>query len=371
MFTRTRTIASKTQTHASLSTSSSTTTTQDSNSTISHPLTIVSWNISSANPSLAAPDPRSRLDQAPRLIRDECLGRTPDVIALQETASSGQGNYIFEPLYVSIGTRVALHTNEYIDLLIKKETFPEYSPISLERGLPAVAALLTFRGTKIAVASIHLPHTKEAAPLRQRLCEAIMKCIVAQGVDDIILIGDFNMRKDEDRAIEQLAGGGWIDVWKELTNSDKSKMFTWNGRENMYHGPASFRFTARFDRCYARGDKLRLQKFDLIGNRPVKGIGDYLSDHYGLFVCCDVVATSMGVGNHAKRHYNADEVRRLRMQRFESASSSNQNQVDEGCNEVSTIDLTGDSDDELARTDIQVASSCKRRKSHTINEKVS
>ncbi|KAL7474668.1 hypothetical protein ACHAW6_000631 [Cyclotella cf. meneghiniana] len=355
--TRTRTIASKTQT----SSSSSTATTPDSNPPLSHPLHIVSWNISSAQPSRAAPDLPSRLDQAPRLIRDECLVRTPHVIALQETASIDQGRHIFEPCYVSVGTRVALHTDEYIDLLIEKEAFQEWTAISLERGLPAVAALLTFRGTKIAVASVHLPHTKEAAPLRRRLCEDITKYIVAHGVDDIILVGDFNMRKDEDRLIDQLAGGGWIDAWKQVTNSEKSKMFTWNGHENKYHGPDSFSFTARFDRSYVRGDKLRLRKFELIGNRPVQGVGDYLSDHYGLYVCCDVIATSKGDGHDNVRQYNAEEVRRLRLQRFESASSTNKNQVDERCAESSTIDLTGDSDEEEA----------KRRSSHTISERTS
>ena len=266
---------------------------------------------------------------------------------------------------------MALHTDEYIDLLIEKEAFQEWTAISLERGLPAVAALLTFRGTKIAVASIHLPHTKEAASLRRRLCEDIMKCIMVHGVDDIILVGDFTMRKDEDRSIEQLAGGGWIDAWKEVTNSDKSKMFTWNGHENKYHGPDSFSFTARFDRCYARGGKLGLRKFDLIGNRRVEKVGDYLSDHYGLYVCCDVIATSKGDENDRNRQYNVEEVRRLRLQKFESASNANKNQVDEGCAEAGTIDLTGDSDEEETKRATHEAGSNEKRSSHTISDRAS
>lgn len=331
-----------------------------------HPLKIVSYNISSAQPSALA-HPQFRSDNAPRLIRKECLRDNPDVIALQETAFPGQGSQIFAQ-YTSLGTRVALHTNEYIDLLIRRESFSEYSTIPL-KDLPAVAAVLTFQGTKVAVASVHLPHTKEAAPRRKQLCQLVMQSIVAQGVDDIILIGDFNMRKDEDLSTEQLAGGGWLDAWKEVTNSDKSKMFTWNGRENLYHGPDNFKFTARFDRCYARGDNLRLQEFNLIGNQPVGVAGDYLSDHYGLFVQCDVVgassagstqngvisgeSTTNGTQN-GNEPLNAEELRRIRLQRFEAASNPNRNEMRR--TEQNMVDLTEDSDDEETQ--------CKRSNPH-------
>lgn len=57
-----------------------------------------------------------------------------------------------------------------------------------------------------------------------------------------------------------------------------------------------FAFTARFDRCYMRGESLKLQSFRLVGNRSILprdggngSGGDYLSDHYGLAVQIEVV----------------------------------------------------------------------------------
>lgn len=381
MFARTRTVSSKTQTKTKPLAKTPIKADKDV-LTPSQQLNIVSWNISSAEPSQAAPDRVARFQNAPLLIREEVLRTNPEIIALQETASPTQGSDIFRD-YISIGTREALHTREYVDLLVRRDAFTSYEQISLP-NLPAVGSVLSFHGTKIVVVSIHLPHTKEAAPFRKQLCQSIIQYIEVHDVDDVILIGDFNMRKDEDTSVEQMAGG-LTDAWKEIGNSDKKKMFTWNGRDNLYHGPESFKFTARFDRCYVRGDKIRLREFDLVGNQIVEKKGDYLSDHYGMFVRCDINISardsnapsdknksvpssnhqpdcgdsiaSSAVGNRLSgengtnnnRQLSAQELRLIRLQRFETNSNTNQCEVETSArrdNENATIDLTEDSDDE-------------------------
>lgn len=91
------------------------------------------------------------------------------------------------------------------------------------------------------------------------------------------------MRQKEDKTIEGLVGGGWLDPWK-VCGSSKQLKFTWNSFVNLYHGNG-FGFNCRFDRCYMRGDALTTTNFDLMGNVPVNGVeGDYLSDHYGIIV---------------------------------------------------------------------------------------
>eukprot|EP00984_Skeletonema_dohrnii_P020349 scaffold9889_cov96-Skeletonema_dohrnii-CCMP3373.AAC.3 len=81
-------------------------------------LTIVSWNISSAESSSVAPDPALRTREAPRLIREEILRSEPNVIALQQTAYQSFGVETFASSgYVSVGSQTALHTNKYVDLL--------------------------------------------------------------------------------------------------------------------------------------------------------------------------------------------------------------------------------------------------------------
>ncbi|KAK1746351.1 5'-tyrosyl DNA phosphodiesterase [Skeletonema marinoi] len=335
-------------------------------------LTIVSWNISSAESSRVAPDPSSRSREAPRLICEEILRSEPDIIALQETAYQSFGMEIFASSgYVSIGSQTALHTNEYVDLLVKRELANGARRISLQsfqmNELPAVAGIIALKnGTRIAIASLHLPHTKEAAPFRKVLCGAIMEQLTSQNCDGIILTGDFNMRGFEDKTTENLCGGSWKDAWKEATNTKTAKetKFTWNSRVNMYHGPENFQWTCRLDRCYVKSEKGTLKHFDLIGNQPVDGNGgDYLSDHYGIVVKCDFASSDSPLVNDAvssvgdtislfntasnplKGGSNAAALRAARLQRFENAASSGTKKPttrDTKQKEVIEIDLDGD-----------------------------
>lgn len=317
------------------------------------PLTIVSWNISSAQSSAVAPDVALRTREAPRLIREEILRSQPDIIALQETAYPSFGAEQFGSVgYVSIGSQTALHTNEYVDLLVKKELASDVRQVHLQsldmNELPVVAAVITMsNNTRITVASLHLPHTKEAAPFRNFLVGSIMDQLVSQSSEGgVIMTGDFNMRDFEDKTTEKLCGGHWKDAWKEVTKSNKETKFTWNSRENLYHGPENFKWTCRLDRCYVKSQKVTLKHFGLIGNHPVDGRdGDYLSDHFGLLVKCDVapsnaaprqqedsklvnnaisVTSSSAVAGYAKASSSSDDknkaaLRAARLQRFENA----------------------------------------------------
>jgi exonuclease III len=269
---------------------------EDDDDTVS--FTIVSWNISSAESSKVAPDPALRAAIAPQLIREEIMRSQPDVIALQETAYQSFGEKFATSFgYVSVGSQKALHTSEYVVLLVKRELANSAKQISFQsfemHEIPAVAAIFTLPNrTRIAIASLHLPHTKEAAPFRQLLCNAIMEQLTSQLCEGVILVGDFNMRDFEDTATEKLNGGDWVDAWKEATNSNKKTKFTWNSRENKYHGSDNFSWTCRLDRCYVKSPKVAVKHFGLIGNRPIDGKeGDYLSDHYGIVVKC-IVASS-------------------------------------------------------------------------------
>eukprot|EP00984_Skeletonema_dohrnii_P031347 scaffold23692_cov155-Skeletonema_dohrnii-CCMP3373.AAC.2 len=364
------------------------TTTLDPDDSERRSLVLVSWNISSSQSSAIAPNPQLRAAEAPRLIREEILRSQPDIIVLQETLCPSYGNDHYSSSgYVSMGAQTAWVTQKhvsldgtYIDLLVKRELASNAQRITFQtfetNELPAVAAIITLPNrTRIAVASLHLPHTKEAAPIRKRLCSAIMEQLSTQQCEGIILAGDFNMRKFEDNGTEQLCGGNWVDAWKAVTRSNYRKEYTWDGNENLYHGHDSFQFHCRFDRCYVKGEKLRLTHFDLIGNQPVDGKeGDYLSDHYGIVVKIDIGSTSTGSTstdyissvNHAQ---NAAALRAARLQRFEMLpavpnASAHQRNVNkrkikkkprEDARD-SLIDLSKDSDDENEHTKRSISS---------------
>lgn len=311
------------------------------------PISIVSWNLSETGGSVsdAAPDQNLRRQESARLIREECFrphfesqtsenGKVylPDIIALQETPVSTTGEIgIGHPVqglldqsttsvtggldfssilghvgalaagasqghtdhtgagwgeatfgthgYVSVGTQSS-HCG-LCDLLVRKDFAPQR--VYLDSQSPSVAAILTLPNkTKVAVASNHLAPFGEGANERKNECTSLMRTLSRQ-CHNVVLIGDFNMRQKEDKTIEGLEGGGWLDSWK-VCGSSKQLKFTWNSFDNLYHNNG-FGFNCRFDRCYMRGDALTTTNFDLMGNVPINGVeGDYLSDHYGIIV---------------------------------------------------------------------------------------
>ncbi|KAL3775058.1 hypothetical protein ACHAW5_001192 [Stephanodiscus triporus] len=292
------------------------------------PLTLLSWNVSNAQPSSSAPDPAQRARLAPRLIRDECLllpfpgsssssaaSSLPDVIALQECPYPTFGREVFgDSGYVSMGTRPS-HCG-YVDLLVReglttmttrdadddydggdaqrrrrrrRRRGPMTTIIATERhDLPSVAATIELpNGANVAVSSSHLAPFKEGAHERLLQCATLMS-LMSERASDCVLLGDFNARAAEDKGMEGLAGGGWVDAWK-CGGSNPGDKFTWDSFANRYHGDDGFKFRARFDRCYVRGEALNVTRFGLMGNRRVNGrVGDFLSDHYGLVVDLEV-----------------------------------------------------------------------------------
>ena len=242
----------------------------------SFPLTLLSWNISKTQPSFSAPNFTQRSRDSPRLIREECLHRTPspDIIALQECPYPSFGDEEFGPSgYVSVGTNPS-HFG-YVDLLVRKGlTEGNVQPMATvqESRLPSVAATIELPNeTKINVSSSHLAPFKDGAYERYTQCMNLMNLLNWQ-TDNCILMGDFNMRMAEDEGVENLWDGGWIDAWKE-TGSNSATKFTWNSYANAYH-EGGFKFRARFDRCYVQGEDLTVKTFGFMGNEPVGVKGD-------------------------------------------------------------------------------------------------
>lgn len=166
---------------------------------------------------------------------------------------------------------------------------------------------------RLAISSSHLaPHRENASTrfdqLQRLVCQMEQQDV--PGATDLILLGDMNMRKDEDGRVERIgwappsasksgsiSNGGLLDAWKEA-GSDPATRDTWNSYVNRYHGADAFEFRCRFDRTYYRpaagSSLLRVVDFGLVGNRPILrdqgggGSSHFLSDHFGMRVTFEV-----------------------------------------------------------------------------------
>ena len=255
------------------------------------PITIVSWNVSEFdNPiSARAHNPLQRMRESSNLIRNECFNHStylPDVIALQETPDSYWGTKTFGSYgYTSVGSTMS-HCG-MVDLLIRKDFLQVGDSMSTPprlldsyNQLPSVATILTLPNkTQVAVSSSHLAPSNDGAASREESIRSLVGSL-SRKCDNVITIGDMNMRVAEDDKIEGIAGD---DAWKVMGSNNASK-YPWNVFVNPYH-ENGFQNRARYDRCYVKGGDVSVTRFDLIGNTPVDGVeGDYLSDHFGIIV---------------------------------------------------------------------------------------
>ena len=176
---------------------------------------------------------------------------------------------------------------------------------------------------RLAVSSSHLAPHRENAYIRCNQLQQLVSQMQQQDeavsdATDLILLGDMNMRKDEDGRVERIGWvppsacksggsnntGGLLDAWKEA-GSDPATRDTWNSYVNRYHGADAFEFRCRFDRTYYRpaaalaaevggSSSLRVVDFGLVGSRPILrdqgggGPSHFLSDHFGMSVAFEV-----------------------------------------------------------------------------------
>ena len=194
---------------------------------------------------------------------------------------------------------------------------------------------------RLAVSSSHLAPHRENAYIRCNQLQQLVSQMQQQDeavsdATDLILLGDMNMRKDEDGRVARIgwvppsasnnnaSSGGLLDAWKEA-GSDPATRDTWNSYVNRYHGADAFEFRCRFDRTYYRPaaalaeareggtSSLRVVDFGLVGNRPIRqdqgggGPSHFLSDHFGMSVAFEVARLESDGHGDGERTASHDE----------------------------------------------------------------
>jgi len=243
-------------------------------------LSILTWNIAKAETSFSAPAhwKEEYATETHAALRYPIVHNRPDFLALQEIPSVQWLPHIVSfSDYIPIGTAPS-HCG-HTALLIK--TTKQKSVRKVFQIGPAVVGIFDWNGLSIALCSAHLYPGKEGKEYRKIQMEAIVRLCESQNIAHWIIVGDMNMRKEEEETIESLPSAvPLVDVWKQ--QGDTNNRWTWDSYQNRYH-PKSHPFRARFDRVYLYSSILKTQEFVRIGDKPLENPHHFPSDHFGIY----------------------------------------------------------------------------------------
>ncbi|MGK2882839.1 MAG: endonuclease/exonuclease/phosphatase family protein [Mycobacterium sp.] len=134
----------------------------------------------------------------------------------------------------------------------------------------------------LVVCCVHLESGKSSSGLRARQLGKLFSAL--RGVDDVVVLGDFNMRDAENTRI----GAPFQDVWPALRPADDG--FTEDTSINlMRYDMKNKHRHVRFDRVLLKGWRWRATDIELLGTRAIAESEPrvFPSDHFG--VRCRIV----------------------------------------------------------------------------------
>ena len=213
----------------------------------------------------------------------------PDVIAFQEVTSGALAEFLAQPWLRQHYYRAAV-TGDYFGnygmLMLSRLPISRVSyhrlPTRLGRGF--LRAELTVNGSRLVVCSVHLESGKAKSRLRARQLRRTFRAL--RTAEDVLILGDFNMRDVENDRIP----APYLDIWQALRPRDDG--FTEDTSINLmrYDNKNKSRHV-RFDRILIKGARWAPSAIKLLGTEPISTDLPrvFPSDHFG--VLCRVVHT--------------------------------------------------------------------------------
>lgn len=220
-------------------------------------------------------------------IADLLATTAPDVMVFQEVTATAarvllaqrwiRENYVCA---AAIGAR----TGNYGMLMLSRVPLQRATYVGLPtrtlRG--ALIADLGVAGVPLRVGSVHLDSGKAASRLRDRQLRNLFRTV--SPARDVVLLGDFNMRDDENAGIRP----PFVDVWPALRPDEPG--FTEDTSVNLMRLDSTGKQRhVRFDRVILAGNRWRAAGIDLLGTAPISPALPrvFPSDHFGLI--CQLV----------------------------------------------------------------------------------
>ncbi|MGQ9410677.1 endonuclease/exonuclease/phosphatase family protein [Mycolicibacterium gilvum] len=221
-------------------------------------------------------------DERYRALADLLAAHPADVMVFQEVTDRALDVLLAQPWIRRDYAAAAVtgrRVGNYGMLLLSRIPLSQVTytrlPTAAHRGF--LTAVLISGGTETVLCSVHLDSGKRNSALRARQFREIDAEFAH--ADDVVLLGDFNMRDDENSRIT----APWCDVWPALRAPEPG--FTEDTSINHMRCDATGkeRFV-RFDRVLVKGEQWRPDSVELIGTEPISPAHPrvFPSDHFGL-----------------------------------------------------------------------------------------
>lgn len=213
-------------------------------------------------------------------IADLLARNQPDVMVFQEITEAALAVFLSRPWIREQYLSAAIADRSHYGMLLLSRV-PVRSvrylplPTHLARGL--LRADLSVGGRGLTVCSVHLESGRASAPLRARQLRKVFAAL--RWTRDAIVLGDFNMRDDENHLITS----PYQDVWPTLrpgepgyTEDTSINLMRYDMKNKHRH--------VRFDRAILKSGRWRPTEIELLGQEPIRPDLPrvFPSDHFGV-----------------------------------------------------------------------------------------
>lgn len=220
-----------------------------------------------------------------RAIADVLAREAPDVMVFQEVTATALDVLLRQDWIRDGYARASVtgrRTGNYGHLMLSRVPVRRavYVPIPTRAARGVLRAEVHVGGGEaLTVGSVHLDSGKAAAELRERQLRTVFRDVDRR--PDVVLLGDFNMRDNENDCI----AAPFVDVWPQLRPDEPG--FTEDTSINLMRLDSTGKERhVRFDRVLIKGAGWRPVRIDLIGTEPISPDLPrvFPSDHFGV-VC--------------------------------------------------------------------------------------
>ena len=217
-------------------------------------------------------------------IADVLAREAPDVMVFQEVTRPALDVLLGQD-WIRAGYRRAAvtgwRTGNYGHLMLARVPISGavYVPLPTQASRGVLRAEVDVGGGALVVGSVHLDSGKASAELRKRQLRRVFDDV--DGSSDVVLLGDFNMRDDENDGIT----APFEDVWPRLRPDEPG--YTEDTSINLMRLDSTGKQRhVRFDRVLVKGSGWRPTRIDLLGTEPISPDLPrvFPSDHFGV-VC--------------------------------------------------------------------------------------